>query len=339
VKVAIVGCGDIGLRTSKLLVDGGHSVLGVRRDSSQLPDWIERVSADVTQPESLAFLSQGKFDVVIYCLAAAGFNEAAYRSAYVTGLTNTLDALGCAVPDIGVSDNRVTDNQTPDNRTLDSTPTLRRFIFVSSTSVYHQNDGSIVDENSATNPVRFNGQLVLEGERQVRDLSIGTVVRFSGIYGSGRTRMIDRVRNGVLADPDDSGYTNRIHVEDCAGVLAHLVSLVDSENAVHGNVEQGSTVKSLYLASDSTPCTRVELETFLAKELGNTTDESASRSGSVQTAAANLGLSIDPATAKSGKRIAGSKRCSNARLLDSGYRFRYPDYISGYRQVLADLER
>jgi len=182
VKVAIVGCGDIGLRTSKLLVDGGHSVLGVRRDSSQLPDWIERVSADVTQPESLAILSQGKFDVVIYCL----------------GLTNTLDALGCSVPDIGVSDNRVTDNQTPDNRALDSTPTLRRFIFVSSTSVYHQNDGSIVDENSATNPVRFNGQLVLEGERQVRDLSIGTVVRFSGIYGSGRTRMIDRVKSTAM---------------------------------------------------------------------------------------------------------------------------------------------
>ena len=122
--------------------------------------------------------------------------------------------------------------------------------------------------------------------------------------------MIERVRNNIFSDPGDGGYTNRIHVEDCAGVLVHVMGLA----------EQGAA-ESHYLASDSAPCTRVELESFLADELGITAK---------QRADVNQHQRAD-----NSKRIAGSKRCSNARLLQSGYRFMHPDFRSGYRQVLA----
>jgi len=293
-KVAIVGCGDIGIRTARLLIDTGHSIVGIRRNVAVLPDWLESVSADVTRRQSLEFLSTEDFDVVIYCLAAAGFNESAYRSAYVSGVGNTLDALGSQI----------------------QAGRLKRFIFVSSTSVYHQNDGSVVDETSPTSPAGFNGRIVLEGERLVREYAVGTVVRFSGIYGPDRTRMIERVKNNIRSDPQDTGYTNRIHVDDCAGVLAHVVNLTNH-----------SAVESLYLASDSEPCTRIELETFLASELGIADSQTGPVSS--QTDAKRSGA----------KRIAGSKRCSNERLLQSGYCFLHPDFRSGYRQVLADLER
>ena len=32
----------------------------------------------------------------------------------------------------------------------------------------------------------------------------------------------------------------------------------------------------------------------------------------------------------------GNKRCSNQRLLDSGFVFRYPTYRDGYKKVLAE---
>ena len=34
---------------------------------------------------------------------------------------------------------------------------------------------------------------------------------------------------------------------------------------------------------------------------------------------------------------AGSKRCSNRRLLDSGFQFRYPDFRTGYREMIDSL--
>ena len=280
-NIAIVGCGDIGVRSAALLQKNGHRVVGIRRNVAALPDWMESISADVSNRQSLEAVFTQPFDAVLYILSASSYNEAAYRSAYVDGVANTLEAL--------------------------QHQQLKRFVFVSSTSVYHQNDGSLVDENSPTRPTRFNGQLVLEGEALVRRLSVGTVVRFSGIYGPARTRMIERVKNNIRSSAEDDGYTNRIHVDDCAGVLAHLL-MTDVP------------LEPVYLASDSEPCTRQALETFLAVVLGVADTEAE-----------------PPADKAAVKRIAGSKRCNNRLLLSTGYRFLYPDFRSGYRQVLSDL--
>ncbi len=282
-NIVIVGCGDIGIRCAKTLTDAGHRVIGVRRNISALPDWLEARQADATDPHSLAFLSSEPIDLVIYILAAASFNEHDYRTAYVTGVENTLAAID-----------------------LNPLPP-KRFLFVSSTGVYHQNDGSVVDENSSTEPVRFNGQIVLQGEQLVRRLASGTCVRFSGIYGPQRLRMINRVAAGQGGGKNATAYTNRIHVEDCAGVLAHLALKVDS----------GHTLHDLYLASDSRPATTSEVEAFIAQALGLNTDQTD--------------------TARQSQRIAGSKQCNNQRLLDSGYKFIYPDYKTGYLQIINSI--
>jgi hypothetical protein len=47
--------------------------------------------------------------------------------------------------------------------------------------------------------------------------------------------------------------------------------------------------------------------------------------------AAELGVEIRERQAV---RRGGSKRCSNRRLRASGYRFRYPDFRSGYTELL-----
>ena len=76
-------------------------------------------------------------------------------------------------------------------------------------------------------------RLLLEGEAAVRETAATAVVlRLAGIYGPGRTRLIDRVRAG---EPCSEAYTNRIHRDDCAGVLRHLMRLNPRAAAVSGS--------------------------------------------------------------------------------------------------------
>lgn len=276
-SVVFIGCGDIATRAAVQLQQQSVEVLGVRRNIAKLPGSLPSISADVLDSSSLEFLASTRADVIVYSLAAAGFNEASYTSAYITGLQNTIKAA--------------------------SLKPNQRLVFVSSTSVYHQNDGSQVDESSHTQPKKFNGKIMLEAEQLALNTGIATVVRFSGIYGPGRTRLIDRVRNGQCTPEDTDIYTNRIHSADCSGLLAHLA--------------MKASLPDLLIGSDSSPATSNEVESYIADLLV------------IEKRYAQTGV-------KQAKRIAGSKRCSNASMLDTGYQLQHPTYRSGYQQLIAE---
>ena len=99
--------------------------------------------------------------------------------------------------------------------------------FASSTSVYAQHQGEWVDETSPTESESFSGRCIRHGEQLLADYPWPAVaVRFGGIYGPGRTRLIDSVRDGSASrSPGAPIYTNRIHRDDCARVLEHLLDL------------------------------------------------------------------------------------------------------------------
>lgn len=175
-----------------------------------------------------------------------------------------------------------------------------RLIFVSSTSVYAQSQGEWVDETSATDPQSFAGKRLLEGEDIVLAGPVpGTVVRFGGIYGRGEGRLVKRVRNGSPCQESPPLYTNRIHRDDCVAVLHHVLHLDDP--------------KPIYLGVDCEPAPQCVVMDWIAAELG---------------------LPPPPrAAADEGRK--GGKRCHNARLRESGYRFLYPSYREGYLQSLS----
>ncbi len=276
-KVIFIGCGKVATGAAFLLHEQGIEVQGVRRSPHSLPSYMQGLPADVCDPASLKFLKNSTADTVVYSVTASGFTEADYTAAYVDGLKNTINACNA--------------------------DTVKRLLFVSSTSVYHQNDDSWVNENSATKPTRFNGQIMLEAERLATSSGNATSVRFSGIYGPGRNRMIDRVRQGKCTPEDAAGYTNRIHSDDCSAVIAHLVTRND--------------LPSVILASDSKPVSTIDVETFIAKKLG-------------------IEKRYAESTANT-KRIAGSKQCCNRLLMDSGFEFTYPDYQAGYSSLIESL--
>jgi nucleoside-diphosphate-sugar epimerase len=180
----------------------------------------------------------------------------------------------------------------------------RRLLFTSSTAVYGQHDGEWVDETSATEPADFAGRRLLEGEALVRGAPFpGSVLRLGGIYGPGRASLLERARSGARGGV---AFTNRIHRDDAAGALLHLALLPAAEPC--------------YVGVDCEPATEADVLAGLAERLG--------------VAAAEA-----PADAPSAPRRArGSKRCRNARLLASGFRFRYPTWREGYAALLAGCD-
>lgn len=278
-RVLIAGCGDVGSALGTRLVQAGHEVWGLRRHPRSLPSALLSVAADLTCPQELAALPEG-LEIVAYTAAASEFSEAGYRAAYVDGLGNLLEAL------------------------QSQGQPVTRLLFVSSTGVYGQTDGAWVDESSPTRPKHFSGRIMLEGERDALDGPYSTtVVRFGGIYGPGRHRLMDSVRRGDACTDAPPAYTNRIHRDDCAAALQHLMTL--------------ERPADLYVGVDSCPAPQCEVMEWLAQQLGVPSPPRTS---------ADAGSSPQ----------RGSKRCRNDRLLASGYGFIYPTYREGYAALLRE---
>lgn len=272
-NVLIAGCGYVGTALGQRLVELGHSVWGLRRDPSGLPDSFNKLAGDLAAPEALTQLPR-VLDYVVYTASAGESSDAAYARAYVAGVSNVLSAI--------------------------SGGAVRRVFFTSSTAVYGQSDGAWVDEASETNPTHFSGRRTLEAEALLRSSSTpATILRCAGIYGPGRTRLIGSVRQGTASMSER--YTNRIHRDDIAGVITHLI-------------QKDLGVPLLVLADDE-PATQRDVTTFLAERLG---------------------VPLPPLGPPDPNARGGDKRCRNALLRATGYHLLYPTYREGYAAMLAD---
>lgn len=273
-RVLVAGCGYVGTALGLQLSAGGHEVWGLRRQPEGLPVPIRPLAADLLDGDLADHLPE--VDRVVYAAAADAREEEAYRAAYVRGPAQLLTALetgGTAV---------------------------ERFIFVSSTAVYGDVQGAWVDETTPCLPGSFRGSTVLEGEEVVLSAPVpGVVLRLGGIYGPGRTRLLDRVRGGKARCPADGPiWSNRIHRDDAAGALAHLLVLPDPER--------------IYVGVDDEPASLCQVYRELARLLG----------------------APEPMVEGGATRDRANKRCSNLRLRESGYRFRHPTFREGYRSMV-----
>jgi nucleoside-diphosphate-sugar epimerase len=283
VRVLVAGCGYVGSALAEQLAARGDEVFALRRSDGPWPAGARGVRADLRDPGSLAALPRA-LDAVVYAAAADRFDDDAYRAAYADGPRNLWAALAAAGQ------------------------RLRRAVFVSSTAVHAQDGGEWVDETSPTEPAGFSGRRLLEGERALGEApGRGVVLRLGGIYGPGRTRLVESVRSGTARlRPGPPHYTNRIHRDDCAGALAHLLALDDPD--------------AVYVGVDREPAAENDVLTWIA---------------------ARLGRPLPPAgdAAPAARRPRGSKRCSSARLVASGYAFRFPTYREGYGALIEAQAR
>ena len=271
-RVLIAGCGDVGNVLATALLQDGHTVFGLKRDTSTLPVGVQPIRADLLNPATLVDLPVD-IDSLVFMPTPASRDQAGYEAIFIQGWKNLWAGL----------------KQPP-----------ARVLLVSSTAVYGEDRGGIVDEETIPGPARFNGRILLKMEQLAgRCTENLVVVRISGIYGPGRERLIRlAVSEGLEVQQTPPYFTNRIHRDDAAAALKHLLAIERPE--------------PLYLATDDQPVPRYEVVEWLAK---------------IQGSASPKGL-VD-------ENASRGKRVSNRRLRNSGFVLSYPDYKAGYGAVLV----
>ena len=232
-RVAILGCGHVGLELGRQLAARDHEPIGVRRSEegvARIEDaGFDAVQADVTDRESLAAVPD--IDAIVFAASSGGRGADAAREVYVEGLRTAIEAFGER-------------EQVPD-----------RLVYTSSTGVHGDHDGDWVDETTPLEPATDKTEVLAEAERLALELPTeygfeGTVARFAGLYGPGRYRL-----ERYLEGPVTAGYLNMVHRDDAAGAVRYLLC----EDHARGEVVQ---------VVDDEPAEKWAFADWLADECG-----------------------------------------------------------------------
>lgn len=269
--VLLAGCGDVGTALGLRLAERGVRAVGVRRRADALPEPIEPVSLDLTDSGETVLPVA---DAVVVTLTADGRDATAYERTYL----GALRGLHLALPS-------------------DAAP---RVVLVSSTGVLSGTDGEVVTEATPPDPQRATAHVLLAAEELAADLFPDLViVRPAGIYGPGRTSLIERVRTATPVT--HRRVTNRIHRDDLVTVLSTVLDAPEPPRLLHA------------------------------------VDHDAAQLGDVVThLAARLGVEVPPDNSPAGEGPLG--KVIDGALVHSlvpRSRWRYPTFREGYGALLG----
>jgi nucleoside-diphosphate-sugar epimerase len=282
--VLLAGCGWLGREVAARLLARGDRVTALTRTAESArrlrEEGIEALALDLASPGASRSIP-GPYDGIVAMQSASGPGTAAYERAYLEATRAVLQSEGAA----GAA-----------------------FVYVSSTGVFGQTDGSWVDESTTPSPADETAEVLVEAERRILDRSwhraLPRIVRASGLYGPGRTGTIERVRSGTLALGDgDETWMNFCHRDDAAvAVIAAL--------------DRGSP-GWIYHASDASPAMRRDVVSWIAAR-----------------------LAIDPArrpggSTPGGRRAANRRVSSEATRRELGYALAYPSFREGLAPLFS----
>lgn len=187
----------------------------------------------------------------------------------------------------------------------------RLLLFVSSTGVWPESGDLWLSEDTPARPDSWNGEIMLRAEQLVLDSGLpATTLRLGGIYGPGRYMLVRKAQailDGRTPWPAPA-WTNRIHRDDAARMIAFLI------NRALGGV----ALDRVYTGVDNEPALNVDVLRFILREM---------------QARAVDDIDLDDVSAAN--VATGGKRIGNARIRTLGFQFRFPDFRSGYRDVLS----
>jgi nucleoside-diphosphate-sugar epimerase len=247
-SVIIFGCGYVGAALARYLLAQGVRVGALTRNPEKAARLRElgrsgtisgdrRCSMEVIESDldSRDWHTQieGSYEAVINCVSSAGGGLAGYRKSYVEGQRSILEW-------------------------AKSQP-IRSYVYTSSTSVYAQDGGVIVDEMTDTSEAPPTGQVLLESEAMLAAadfLPKWYVLRLAGIYGPARHYLLDQLREDTGEIPGRGDYAmNMIHLED---IVAAICAALSAPTEVPSGI---------YNIADDAPSTKAEVLTYLAKAL------------------------------------------------------------------------
>lgn len=273
-RVLVVGSGYVGEELSRRLLEVGHEVWALRRRPREPRGQERPIAADVTTGAGLEQLPS-TIETFVYCVSPGERSDEAYRRVYVEGLQRILERLPRARP-----------------------------LLVSSTALYGGNEGE-VDHSTRPIPAQDTAQRLLEAEAVALGAPGAVVLRASGIYGPGRTKLLARLARAQLSPAERGHLTHRVHRDDLARALQFFIE----RPALHG----------AFIATDREPATLGALQEWL----------------SAQPLPREL-LSAPSREPRAG-RSSTERRLSSDELQRLGFHFLYPSFREGYGAILREL--
>jgi nucleoside-diphosphate-sugar epimerase len=273
-RALIAGCGYVGAVSARLFAEAGWEVMGWTRSKESAEEISTGgISASAIDISNLRSVARNSFDadVVVHCAGVGKRDDQSYRDVYRKGVAN----LAASFP-------------------------RARLMFTSSTSVYGQQNGSWVTEESPAEPLAERGKILLQAENIVLDHG-GVVLRVAGIYGPGRSFLLRSVisRVPVAAAPDR--FVNQAHRDDVASAIFLLAK------------DETTSPPRIFNVVDDLPVLRSEILAWLSAELR---------------------IPLSPAEGIEGKPTDSNKRISNAKLRVLGWAPIYPNYIDAFTRSI-----
>ncbi|MFV8334952.1 SDR family NAD(P)-dependent oxidoreductase [Flavobacterium sp. RSP29] len=200
-KISILGCGWLGLPLAKAMIAKGFSVNGSTTsveklsvlENSGIDPFLIALSENKTTGNVSDFLKNSEILIIDVPPKLRG-----------SGTENFVSKIRNIIPFIEKS-------------------SVENVLFISSTSVYNEND-AFVTEETIPKPDTEGGKQLLETE-QLLQSNINfktTVLRFGGLIGEDRHPIKFLAGRENLDNPDAS--INLIHQEDCVGIILKIIA-------------------------------------------------------------------------------------------------------------------
>ncbi|MHA3091357.1 NAD-dependent epimerase/dehydratase family protein [Acinetobacter brisouii] len=193
--IVFIGYGKTSQRVAKQLFAQGHQISTISRSPKTDP-FAQHYVQDVHHLDLSTF---APIDWVYVLLSPEQSSVEGYQHTYVDSVAPIVVALA-------------------------SHP-VKKVVVVSSTRVYGEDAGQIIDDDSPIQPSDEQGYLLREMELRWQQAypEQSIIIRPSGIYGDSVVRMCKLAQSTSIYP--NTHWSNRIHVDDLAGFLVYLTQL------------------------------------------------------------------------------------------------------------------
>ena len=266
--ILFIGYGKTSWRVAKQLFEQGHQITTISQ-SAKMDEYVTHLIQDVHQL-NLAHIPP--IDWVYVLLSPNESTPEAYQRVYV-------------------------DSVQPISKALKQHP-VQKVVVVSSTRVYGENHGERIDDEAEMKPNDEQGRLLLKMEQlwQQAYPSASIIIRPTGIYGTSVARML-KLAEKTKTYPN-LHWSNRIHIDDLANFLAHLLHVEHAEKS--------------YIVSNNQPSLLHETIQWFQRQL-------------------HLPELVLQSDGCSGKRIYAT------RMAEMGFQLQHKDCFEDYLEMLGAL--
>jgi nucleoside-diphosphate-sugar epimerase len=274
-RILIVGCGDVGMRLLPLLVKkyrvfaltSSTSRMSALRQAGAIP-----IYGNLDQPETLWRLPHLAAQVIhLAPPATQGLQD-----------RRTSNLLSILSHGAGF---------------------IRQLIYISTTGVYGDCQGALIDETKTLNPSTARAQRRVSAEQQIRAWGMSGVqthiLRVPGIYAGNRLPVERLGRGTPVLNADEDVYTNHVNADDLARLITYVLWRGKSQRVIN--------------ACDDSQLKMADYFDLIAEKMDLPKPPRASRQ--------DLSAQLDPMMLSF---MSESRRIQNKRLKELKFKLRYP---------------